>query len=145
MEHEHLDQVLEIENVCQIHPWTQKNFQDCLDSKYWNYILLDDEHKRLVGYCIVMPGVEELHLLNISVDPTFQRKGVARRALQAIEQTGLSKKYNKILLEVRKSNSAALALYKGLHYELIGTRKDYYPAIDPNTREDALVLQKELK
>jgi ribosomal-protein-alanine N-acetyltransferase len=51
-----------------------------------------------------------------------------------------------MILEVRPSNAAAVALYQKLGYEQIGTRKNYYPA-DPQlgTREDALVMAKSIK
>ena len=51
-----------------------------------------------------------------------------------------------MILEVRPSNTAAVALYRKLGYEEIGVRKNYYPA-DPQlgTREDALVMAKSIK
>ena len=93
-----------------------------------------------------MPGVEELHLLNITICPEYRRKNIASRTLFAIEETGLSKGYHRILLEVRRSNLPAINLYEKLGYQLIGARKDYYPSTiqGNNSREDALVMEKVL-
>jgi [ribosomal protein S18]-alanine N-acetyltransferase len=144
MEISDLEKIIVIENVCHKHPWSKKNFIDCLEHGYWNYVLLDSrEPEPLVGYCIVMPGVEELHLLNISIAPNFQRRQIAQQALLAIEKTGFENGYKRILLEVRKSNIPAINLYKKLNYQLIGQRKDYYPVISQTvSREDALVMEK---
>ena len=53
---------------------------------------------------------------------------------------------NGMILEVRPSNAAAVALYQKIGYEQIGIRKNYYPA-DPQlgAREDALVMAKSIK
>jgi ribosomal-protein-alanine N-acetyltransferase len=91
-----------------------------------------------------MPGVEELHLLNITIDPRYRRNKIASQALIALEKIGLEKGYARVLLEVRKSNTLAIGLYEKLAYRLIGARKDYYP-MDSNhqsVREDAMVMEK---
>ena len=103
-----------------------------------------------------MPGVSELHLLNITIDHAFRRHGIALRALQAIEKTSIEKAMFKIILEVRASNFAAIGLYEKLGYQTIGIRKDYYPyqltsrdrtsevLQKSSTREDAVVMEKTL-
>jgi len=143
-----VEEVLVIEECSQSNPWTQKNFIDCIHAKYWNYVFLEEHHlSPILGFCIVMPGVEELHLLNISITPALRRKKIAWRALEAIEKTGLEHGYSKILLEVRRSNKHAIALYEKLGYLVIGARKDYYPMKESalTRREDALVMEKVLK
>ncbi len=140
-----LDSVMAIEELSQSNPWTKKNFIDCINEKYWNYLLVgEDNQHQVLGHCILMPGVDELHLLNISIDPQFRRNHIAWRALLAIEKTGNDNGYAKILLEVRRSNIAAVALYEKLGYLLIGARKGYYPKKDhdQSQREDALVMEK---
>jgi ribosomal-protein-alanine N-acetyltransferase len=148
MEYADIDEILQIELVSHEHPWTRKNFKDCIDSKYWNYVLLEGQEAHpILGYCIVMPGVEELHLLNITIAPNYRRQRIAYRALQAIETTGKEHQHAKILLEVRTSNHRAIALYKQLNYEMIATRKNYYPMKrdGQSLREDAIIMEKVLK
>ena len=142
-----LEKVIDAEKRSHQCPWSEKNFKDCIDNAYWNYVLVDVSTERtILGHCIVMPGVEELHLLNITICPEYRRKNIASRTLFAIEETGLSKGYHRILLEVRRSNLPAINLYEKLGYQLIGARKDYYPSTiqGNNSREDALVMEKVL-
>jgi [ribosomal protein S18]-alanine N-acetyltransferase len=142
-----LPMVVALEKVSHPFPWSEKNFLDCIENAYWNYVLVENDSNHSLGHCIVMPGVEELHLLNITIGPQYRRSQIASRALRALEETALSKGYHRILLEVRRSNAAAIALYEKLAYQLIGARKNYYPADHHgvNTREDALVMEKVLK
>ena len=140
-----LQRVLEIEAASHSHPWSKKNFEDCITQKYWNYVLLEDHENdpKQIGHCIVMPGVEELHLLNITIAPNFRRQNIATQALLAIENMGQKLAFAKILLEVRKSNIHAIKLYEKLAYHVIGNRKDYYSLEgNPSSREDALVMEK---
>jgi ribosomal-protein-alanine N-acetyltransferase len=140
--------VYEIEIASHLHPWSEKNFIDCLEHHYWNYVLFEENvPSQIVGYCIVMPGVEELHLLNITIHPHFRRQKIALRVLSAIEKIGFTHHYLKMLLEVRRSNESAIKMYEKSGYLLIGSRKDYYPmgSNDIFLREDALVMEKILR
>jgi ribosomal-protein-alanine N-acetyltransferase len=94
----------------------------------------------------LFPAVDELHLLNITVSPHLRKLGLGQRMMAAIEGVAFQQKMPRIILEVRPTNEAALALYQKLGYEQIGIRKNYYPA-SPETggREDALVLAKSIK
>jgi ribosomal-protein-alanine N-acetyltransferase len=148
MEKSDITLVYEIETASHLHPWSEKNFLDCLEHQYCNYVLLEDSLPiQIVGLCIVMPGVEELHLLNITIHPHFRRQKIASRALSAIEEIGYRHNYLKMLLEVRRSNKSAIKMYEELGYMLIGARKDYYPMHKGDTflREDALVMEKILR
>jgi ribosomal-protein-alanine N-acetyltransferase len=100
----------------------------------------------LWAYCILYPAVDELHLLNITVDPKLRKLGLGARIMSAIEGVALQQKISRVILEVRPSNIPALGLYTKLGYEQIGLRKNYYPAsgVDGN-REDAIVMAKSIK
>jgi len=151
-----LDAVLEIESVSHLHPWTKGNFTDSLAVGHWAYCIRPQIDQPIKGsyldasilwaYCILYPAVDELHLLNITVAPKLRKLGIATRMMAAIEGVANQQKMPRIILEVRPSNTAAVALYQKLEYEQIGTRKNYYPA-DPllGTREDAIVMAKSIK
>jgi ribosomal-protein-alanine N-acetyltransferase len=151
-----LDQVLEIESLSHVHPWTKGNFSDSLSAGHWAYCIRPELSKAVSGsyldpavlwaYCILFPAVDELHLLNITVAPKLRKLGLGKRIMQAIEGVSAQQNIPRILLEVRPSNVQALALYRSLGYEQIGVRKNYYPG-NPNTglREDALVMAKSIK
>jgi ribosomal-protein-alanine N-acetyltransferase len=153
-----LDQVLAIEGVSHIHPWTRGNFSDSLAAGHWAYCIrpqLDQTQSKpgsyldstvLWGYYILFPAVEELHLLNITVSPKLRKLGLGARVMGAIEGVAAQQGMPRIILEVRPSNSAALALYNKLGYEQIGVRKNYYPANTADgSHEDAIVMTKSIK
>ena len=151
-----LDEVLKIESVSHIHPWTKGNFSDSLTAGHWAYCIrphLDQAIKGsyldpeiLWAYCILFPAVDELHLLNITVSPHLRKLGLGIRIMTAIEGVAAQQNMPRIILEVRPTNYGALALYQKLGYEQIGVRKNYYP-VSPQTssREDALVMAKSIK
>ena len=151
-----VDAVLAIESVSHPHPWTKGNFADSLAAGHWAYCIRPDESGSIQGsyldsnilwaYCILYPAVDELHLLNITVSPKLHGLGIGTRIMQAIEGVAASQNMPRILLEVRPSNRAAVALYTKLGYEQIGLRKGYYPAdLTSGAREDALVMAKSIK
>ena len=151
-----VDAVLAIESVSHPHPWTKGNFADSLAAGHWAYCIRPDESDSIQGsyldsnilwaYCILYPAVDELHLLNITVSPKLHGLGIGTRIMQAIEGVAASQNMPRILLEVRPSNRAAVALYTKLGYEQIGLRKGYYPAdLTSGAREDALVMAKSIK
>lgn len=148
MREDDLEQVLLTETSSHLTPWKELHFLDCIASNYWNYVLVDcNAPFALIGHCVVMPGFEEAHLLNITIHPDYRRLGIAKKALQAIEQTCIERNFGRILLEVRQSNVEAVSLYQVVGFQQIGIRKGYYQlplTHQQNAREDAIVMQKTL-
>ena len=144
-----LEQVVANEVASHDHPWTFNNFYDSINSGYWSYVITDKTQNRtILGHCVFMPGVDELHLLNITVLPKYRRLQIANRVLRTIEPIALDNQMIKIFLEVRISNLAAISLYEHLGYSEVSRRKEYYRAgIDQNgslLREDAIIMVKDL-
>lgn len=137
MRAEHVDAVHRIERDVQDFPWTPGNFRDALEAGYDCSIWC--EGGQIVGYGIVMPALDEVHLLAIGIARGRQREGRGRRLLAALMAQARARGAVRMLLEVRPTNVAARALYATTGFEAIGVRKDYYPAA--HGREDALVLQ----
>jgi [ribosomal protein S18]-alanine N-acetyltransferase len=140
-----LIEVMRIEERAYTHPWTRGNFEDSLNAGY-NLQCVWREHKgivkrrELLGYFVTMPVVDEVHLLNLTASPLHQRQGLGRWLLgQAHAQAELAAA-QAMWLEVRPSNTAALALYAQYGFALVARRRDYYPAVG-GKREDALVLK----
>ncbi|MBI5259633.1 MAG: ribosomal protein S18-alanine N-acetyltransferase [Burkholderiales bacterium] len=133
-----LDTVLAIEARCYSFPWTHGNFIDSLAAGYLAELRLDAEG-RCIGYCVAMPGFEEMHLLNLTVAPVFQRQGHARAMLERLCEHARSRGDHKLWLEVREANQPARRLYEQFGFEDVGRRKGYYPA-PRGQREDAVVM-----
>ena len=93
----------------------------------------------LIGYFVAMKGVDEVHLLNITVAPAFQGQGWAPLMLEALSGWSRGQNAQWLWLEVRASNLRALAIYERQGFRRVGVRKGYYPA-EGNAREDAVVM-----
>lgn len=131
-----LDEVVAIERAAYGHPWTRGNFSDSLRSGYQAQLLCAGA--TLLGYFVAMKGVDEVHLLNITVAPEFQGHGWGRIMLDALAIWSRGQGAQWLWLEVRTSNTRAQQVYQHYGYRRVGERKNYYPA--DQGREDAIVM-----
>jgi [ribosomal protein S18]-alanine N-acetyltransferase len=133
-----LDGVLALETEVYPFPWSRGNFVDSLVADYaaWTLNHVDGD---LVGYCVAMAGVDEMHLLNITIAPSARRRGHARRLLAELVHLCRLRRAGRLWLEVRESNDDARETYRRLGFVAVGRRKDYYPAPE-GRREDAIVM-----
>jgi ribosomal-protein-alanine N-acetyltransferase len=136
-----LDAVLQVEQQAYAHPWSRGNFLDTLTSGYEGQLLMADE--TLLGYFIAMNGVDEVHLLNITVAPEYQRQGWAHVMLDALAIWAKGQAADWLWLEVRVGNLRAMKVYESQGYRRVGLRKNYYPAVQ-GQREHAVVMSLKL-
>ena len=73
MNESRLDEILRIEQSAYAHPWSRGNFSDSLRAGYQAQLLVADAV--ILGYFVAMKGVDEVHLLNITVAPAYQSQG----------------------------------------------------------------------
>jgi ribosomal-protein-alanine N-acetyltransferase len=136
-----IGQLLALETATQISPWTEETFNVCFRSGYLGWVV--EIEKRIIGFVILSVQMDECHILNVVVAHAHQQQGWGRKlmeyALIQAEQRGAGIIY----LEVRRSNSRAITLYRKLHFHLIGERKDYYPTVAG--QEDALIFARSLR
>ena len=135
-----LGEVVAIERCAYGHPWTQGNFADSLRSGYQAQLLCADA--TVLGYFVAMKGVDEVHLLNITVAPEFQGQGWGRVMLDALAIWARSEGAQWLWLEVRTGNLRAQQVYLHHGFRRVGERKNYYPAAAG--REDAIVMSLKL-
>ncbi len=138
---EDLDAVMAIEGAIYPYPWTRGNFSDALAAGYHCWMV--ECGGGAVGYAVVMVAAGEAHLLNLSVARAWQRRSLGRELLHYVLKLARDCSAGKILLEVRPSNRAAIALYSTAGFAEIALRRGYYPAGE--TREDAVVMQLDLE
>jgi len=129
--------VVNVETRVYSHPWSRGNFIDSLAAGYIAE-MLDSRDAGVVGYFVAMPGVDELHLLNITVAPEWQGRGHGSALLDAVQAHAAERSLATLWLEVRKSNQRARALYRRRGFAEVGLRRGYYPAA--SGREDAVVM-----
>lgn len=134
-----LDEVAVVERSAYEFPWTRGNFEDSLRNGYYG-ICMRHVTGPLIGYCVLMPVVDEMHLLNLCVAPTAQGRGAGLALLREAVRTTRAQHLDSVLLEVRPSNPRAIRLYERFGFVAIGRRKNYYPARH-RSREDAIVMR----
>src|SRR5690554_6075490 len=133
-----LDAIMEVERAAHAHPWQRESFEREFTLE-WSRIWVATEGDRVVGFLAFWRVLDELHILDVAVHPDVQRRGVARGMLEMLLALGQAHDVVAVLLEVRVSNQAAIALYKRLGFERMGRRKRYY-----EDGEDAWVMCAEL-
>lgn len=131
-----LDEVLQVEFLSYVFPWSRGIFQDCLKSGYDCRVLC--LNRDIVGHSIMSAAAGEAHLLNVCVRRDLQGRGLGRLAVRQVLKRADLLGASHLFLEVRPSNKIAFKLYESLGFIEVGVRKDYYPS--ELGREDALVL-----
>jgi ribosomal-protein-alanine N-acetyltransferase len=96
----------------------------------------------IVGFLVAWHVTDELHVLNVSTRADRRRRGIARALMDTAVAYGREKRLKHVLLEVRRSNSGAIALYRGLGFFAIGVRARYYPD-DEDAVEMLLLFDRE--
>jgi ribosomal-protein-alanine N-acetyltransferase len=134
-----LVEVERAERLVYAHPWSIGNFHDSLVSGYQCQVARDAVGN-LIGYFLLMHAPDEAHLLNITLLPSAQGCGLGRVLIEQACSVARSLGSPAILLEVRPSNTHALAVYLHVGFVRIGVRKGYYPAA-AQQREDAIVMK----
>lgn len=130
-----LEAVLKIEYAAYSHPWTRGIFLDGLKS-YEIWLMFDGQQQ--VGHGVINVIIDEAHLLNITVKPENQGRGLGLKLLERLMARAYELNGRECFLEVRASNQSAYRLYERFGFNEIGRRRDYYPAV--GGREDALVM-----
>lgn len=118
------------------YPWSRAVFRDCLLAGYYSLVL--DIDGIVSGYSIMSIAAAEAHVLNLCVHPEVRRLGYGRRLLNALLFKAQDSAVQRIFLEVRPSNQAAIQLYLSTGFEEVGIRPQYYQA--SLGRENAIVL-----
>lgn len=131
-----IEGVLEVENASFTNPWTREMYEAELEHGARSHFLLAKEQGRIVGFCSYWFVVDELHINNLAVLPTYRGQGIASAILERLLADGQRARTQRILLEVRQSNEPARRLYERFGFVVGGVRRGYYT----HPSEDALVL-----
>jgi ribosomal-protein-alanine N-acetyltransferase len=139
LEAEHLDEVEAIERASYPTPWSRSMFDAELRKPSSLALGAFAEDGMLVGYAFVSRYVDAWHVMNVAVAHAFRRRGIAVALLERLFEVTATDPRRGYTLEVRVSNSGAIALYERLGFEARGVRRGYYT----DNREDALIMWRE--
>ena len=90
-----------------------------------------------LSFMLAWSVADELHLLDMATHPAHRRQGYSRALLSELLQLARRERKRLVLLEVRKSNQPAIALYESAGFQSTGVRRGYYS----DTGEDALEMR----
>lgn len=138
MESRDLVVVWEIEKLCFSIPWAKNAFLIEISENRCAKYFVAHINEQIIGYGGMWLMVDEAHITNIAVHPSFRKRGVGLTILKALADEALRNGADKMTLEVRVSNHKALKLYEGMGFVGVGVRKRYYSDND----EDALIMWK---
>ena len=119
-------------------PWSESVFAETLSLPIGTNLVADDDNGLICGYLCAQTVADEIQIHNVAVDLACRRQGIGRLLLEDAEREGAVRGAVCAILEVRITNTAALAMYARMGYRRIGRRRAYYrkPVCD------ALVLLK---
>ena len=139
MNADHLEELEKLERICFSRPWSRKMLAEELENQCAAFLVAQDSiTQQVMGYAGLLVMADEGYITNVAVFPEFRRQGVAAKLIAVFENFARRNKLAFLTLEVRPSNTAAIALYKGFGFEEVGRRKNYYDL----PKEDALILTK---
>ena len=135
---EHVPQVAQLEQLCFSAPWSESAVAGELTNPLSCWLVAVDGEK-VCGYVGSQAVLGEADMMNIAIDPTYRRQGIARELVaQLIAELKKTDNYQ-LTLEVRASNAPAISLYEAMGFVQVGRRPKYYS----KPVEDALILRKE--
>jgi len=135
-----LEDILEIERLSFISPWTRGMFKDTICSPIARNLVLEKDNK-IIGYIMLYSVEDEVHIMNIAIHPVHRRKGFGIYLVNRVVEDCSKDGGTEFFLEVREGNRAAQGLYRTLGFSVIGKRKRYYR----ETGEDAYVMHMSLR
>lgn len=146
MEEEDLPMVMEIENLCFIKPWTEKNFlYEMYENPFANPWVIEMSNaslglKSVVGFVDYWQTFDSGTICQIAIHPELQGNGIGSQLLSEVIKDAYAKKIRTLTLEVRKTNEKAIKLYKKYGFTYSHVKEGYY-----DDGEDALYMILEVK
>jgi len=129
--------LIDIEDKAHHYPWPDATLHWAITQKC-SFTRVLELQQTIIGFAIFECVLDEASLLNIAIDPDWQKRGIGRQLLETCIAE-LGGKATRVLLEVRASNHNALRLYLSMGFAEIGIRKDYYPTF--TGREHAHMME----
>ena len=134
-------EVLALEQLCYSDPWPASAFVALTDDARVFFAVARRSDGALAGYVVGWFVLDEGEIANLAVTPVERGKGLGTAMLDAVLSDAGRRGVTTVYLEVRRSNAAALKLYRSRGFEQVGMRKGYYRT----PVEDALILRCTLK
>ena len=136
---EDVPQIAALEKLCFSNPWSERSISAELGNPYSRWLVWEEEGT-VLGYIGSQTVPPEADVMNVAVAPEHRKQKIGSKLLTALCELLHREGIDKLFLEVRASNTPAIALYEGFGFEILGRRPKYYV----NPVEDAYIMGKEL-
>lgn len=140
MDENHIEGIAELEKLCFSSPWTKENLAEELENENSHFLAAVSDNN-VLGYIGVQEVCGEAYITNVAVYPKYRRMGLGKSLLSRAGEDAKARNCQFISLEVRKSNTSAIELYRKQGYNVAGERKNFYS----NPSEDGLIMTKSFK
>ena len=131
----HVAQVAELEKICFSDPWSEKSVASELNNPLALWLVAEEDGV-VLGYIGSQSVPPESDVMNVAVHPEHRRKGIAQLLILALCDALKVAGNTSLTLEVRASNTPAIALYERFGFAVDGIRKNYYK----NPTENAVLM-----
>lgn len=123
-----LPELVRIEKAVHVAPWSEAQFKGELEKPYARVLLLTDDETdtQVAGYVVYWLLYDEAQILNIAVDLPHRGMGFAQLLIRKVVTEAIYKNVHKVLLDVRKGNTAAIQLYQKMRFTIAQVRKGFY-------------------
>lgn len=116
-------------------PWSRQSFwEEAANDQAYYLLALDGEE--IIGYAGTWFVFDEAHITNVAIAPAYRGQGVGSQMMEEIIRVVKEQGITSMTLEVRPSNTAALALYAKFGFKSVGRRPHYYQ----DNGEDAEIM-----
>ena len=137
MKTEDIPGVLQIEMTLQGRQWSSKAFEESLQQNYTYFYVTEASDRSIAGYCCIERLYEEAEIVNVAVHPNLRQQGIGESMLREVIEKEREAGTERIVLEVRKSNFAAIRMYEKAGFVQLGIRRSFYEF----PTEDAVIMQ----
>ncbi len=131
-------EIARIEKLSFPTPWTEEMIMSEMREPL-SLFFVAKYQGNIIGYYGFLHILDELHILNVAVDPLFRGRKVGSKLIEHLIEKGRALCARAVTLEVRESNAAAIALYEKYGFVCAGVRPHYY-----TDKENALIYWLEL-
>jgi len=134
---EWVEAVFQLESRAGDAGWSRQQFEREVTLPLSRFYLLRD-HAALFGYGGFWKVLDEAQITNLVVAPEVRRQGIGAQLLAHLRKIACREQCTRLTLDVRRTNAAALALYRREGFKEVGCRSGFYDGID------ALLMEKTL-
>ena len=131
-----MPEVLAIESEVFAYAWSEDDFIRCLRQR--NCIqMVAERNESVVGFVVYELHKTRLHILNLAVDPTYQRQRVGAQLVNKLLLKLAPQRRSRIMLEVCETNLGAQLFFRAMGFRAISVLREFYE----DTDEDAYLMQ----